>query len=284
MRKDTDVARRAAAQHGIVRREQVLASGLTRSDLHRRTAAGLLVPCHPGVLRAAGAPVTWRGDLLAAVWSAGDDAVASHRSAAALWQLDGFDHDVIELTIPPGFPPKRRGVIVHRGVSVDPADRTEIDAVPVTRIDATIIAVVAVLPTRVIPDVVDSALVQGLTRADRVLDKLLRFGRRGRRNAGALAAVLEARLDGARPHANRFERRLSRILVRAGLAEPVAQFEVRERGRVIARPDLAYPDVKIAIEADSYRWHGGRSMWGARSRPTHEARGHRLAGAPLLVA
>ncbi len=203
---------------------------------------------------------------------------------SALWQLDGFGHDVIELTVPLGFPPKRRGVIVHRSVSVDPADRTEIDAIPVTRIEATIIAVVSVLPAQVIPDVVDSALVQGLTRADRVLAKLLQLGRRGRRNAGELAAVLEARLGGVRPHANRFERRLSRMLVRAGLVEPVAQFEVRERRRVDRPPRPRVPgpqDRDRGRQLPVARWP---LDVGARSRPTHEARGRGLAGPPLLVA
>ena len=37
----------------------------------------------------AGAPRSWKGDLLAACWAGGDRAVASHRSAAALWDLPG---------------------------------------------------------------------------------------------------------------------------------------------------------------------------------------------------
>ena len=73
--------------------------------------------------------------------------------------------------------------------------------------------------------------------------------------------VLEHRCGRGRTHETRFERRLHSLLLRSGLAAPVVQFEVRIAGRVIARPDLAYPDLRIAIEADSYRWHGGRSAW-----------------------
>jgi very-short-patch-repair endonuclease len=261
MRRDTDVARQAAEQHGVVRRSQAAAAGLTSSAIHRRTEAGLLVPCHPGVVRVAGAPVTWRGDLLAAVLSAGDDAVASHRAAGALWHLDGLVPGFLELTVPLGYAPRRRGVIVHRAVVVDALDRTVIDSIPATRIEATLIALASVLRGGSIEDVVDSALVQGLTLAERVLATLDRLGRRGRRNAGFLAAVLERRVTGVRPRESRFERRLHALLVRAGLAEPVTQFEVRMDGRVVARPDLAYPDLRVAIEADSYRWHGSRSSW-----------------------
>jgi very-short-patch-repair endonuclease len=45
------------------------------------------------------------------------------------------------------------------------------------------------------------------------------------------------------------------------LPEPETQYPVYEHGRVIARLDLAYPDRKLAIEADGYRWHAGRARW-----------------------
>jgi very-short-patch-repair endonuclease len=41
----------------------------------------------------------------------------------------------------------------------------------------------------------------------------------------------------------------------------VCQHEVREGGRVLARVDFAYPDLRIAIEVDGYRWHSGRARW-----------------------
>ena len=261
MRKDRDVALAAADQHGVVRRSQAIGAGLSPSAVHRRTESGLLIRCHPGVVRVAGAPVTWRGQLLAAVLSAGDAAVASHRSAGELWGLDGIDSGMLELTVPLGYAPRRRGVVVHRAVAFGSVDRTVIDAIPVTRIDATLVALAGALTRSRIEGVVDSALVQGLTRADRALATLHRLGPRGRRNARTLAEVLERRLEGARPRESRFERRLDALLRRAGLPEPVTQFDVRVHGRTVARPDLAYPDRRIAIEADSYRWHGGRSAW-----------------------
>ena len=48
---------------------------------------------------------------------------------------------------------------------------------------------------------------------------------------------------------------------RARLPTPVPQYTVRDRGRVVAVVDFAYPDQRIAIEADGYRWHSGRSSW-----------------------
>lgn len=43
---------------------------------------------------------------------------------------------------------------------------------------------------------------------------------------------------------------------------PVRQLSIRDKvGRVVARPDFAYPDQRLAIECQSYRWHFGRRRW-----------------------
>jgi hypothetical protein len=261
MHDDMDVMGQAADQHGLVTRRQAIDTGLTSSALQRRTASGILVPRHPRVLRAAGAPVTWRSEVLAAVMWAGEAAIASHRAAGALWQLDGIEPGAIEVTVPRVQAPQRRGVRVHRAVTLEPRHRSTIDGIPVAGICLTLVQLASVLRPDALATVLDSALVQGLTRADRVLDCVDLLGRRGRRGIGTLVELLGERMDGQRPHATRFERRLSALLERAGLVRPVRQFEIRIDEVVVARPDLAYPELMIAIEADSYRWHGGRSFW-----------------------
>jgi very-short-patch-repair endonuclease len=50
-------------------------------------------------------------------------------------------------------------------------------------------------------------------------------------------------------------------LRRARIDGLVAQHEIRVRGRVVARVDFAVPAARLAIEADSYRWHSGRKNW-----------------------
>jgi very-short-patch-repair endonuclease len=42
---------------------------------------------------------------------------------------------------------------------------------------------------------------------------------------------------------------------------PIPQYGIRERGRLLARVDFAYPDIRLAIEVDGYRWHSGRAGW-----------------------
>ena len=57
------------------------------------------------------------------------------------------------------------------------------------------------------------------------------------------------------------ESRLRMLLIRFGLPRPVLQHEVFDRyGFVVARLDLAYPEVKLAIEYDGVDPHRGRRV------------------------
>ena len=63
------------------------------------------------------------------------------------------------------------------------------------------------------------------------------------------------------------------LLRRHGLPEPVRQHEVSlPEGRVV-RIDLAYPEVRIGIEADGRVWHSGAAEFSRDRR-----RANRLAG------
>ncbi|MGI8519222.1 MAG: endonuclease domain-containing protein [Actinomycetota bacterium] len=95
---------------------------------------------------------------------------------------------------------------------------------------------------------------------DRLRTGVERFGGRGSRGPGALAKLLDARGDVA-PTDSALETRLSLLLRRHRLPQPQRQVEIREGREFIGRVDFAYPELKVAIEVQSYRWH---SSWSAR--------------------
>jgi predicted transcriptional regulator of viral defense system len=115
----------AATQHGVVSAAQCRELGVTHSTVDRRVSAGAWIREGPGVYRMAGAPRTWHGRVMAAVLAAGPDALASHRTAAHLWGLDGFQAPGrVDVTVPRhARPPRRSGVIVHETVADDLAAR-----------------------------------------------------------------------------------------------------------------------------------------------------------------
>ena len=79
--------------------------------------------------------------------------------------------------------------------------------------------------------------------------------------------LLEARDPSSPVPASVFERRLLRLLRNGDLPEPVRQYAIREGDRLVGIVDFAFPDYRLAIEADGYRWHSGRARWdGDRAR------------------
>ena len=82
---------------------------------------------------------------------------------------------------------------------------------------------------------------------------------------GALGTLLDDRTE-ARPRSqSEFERRLLQLFSGAGLPMPKTQYEVALPSGRRAYLDFAYPDARLAIEADSYRHHSSRIDW-ARDR------------------
>src|SRR5690242_19353956 len=94
---DAALANLAAGKHGIFTYDDARRCGLTRNQIEDRVGNRW---CHlyDGVYRVAGAPMTWRGELLAATLAAGKQSGISHRSAAAFDDLPGGRGDLVELS------------------------------------------------------------------------------------------------------------------------------------------------------------------------------------------
>ncbi|HEX2191760.1 MAG TPA: DUF559 domain-containing protein [Acidimicrobiales bacterium] len=96
---DRELAAKAEAQHGVIAHWQISRTD-PRHVVHRRFNTGRWEPLAKGVYRLAGSPRTWRQALLAAVFAAGPGAVASHRAAAALWDIPGFGAGPLDVLRP----------------------------------------------------------------------------------------------------------------------------------------------------------------------------------------
>lgn len=219
--------------------------------IERRVASGLWVAVHPGVYRVAGAPVTWHQQVMAATLAA--RAVASYRTAARLLVLDGDWGDRIEVTAT-GSRTVQDAEVHH---SRERVERCRRDGIACTTATRTLIDLAGVLSPDQLEDAFDSALREQLTSMRHLQARL---ATRGRKGLGVLRELVASRI-GERPHESIKEAELSRRLVAAGLPRPVRQYELRREGEVVARFDLAWPDVRIAAEYQSYRHHYGRTAW-----------------------
>jgi very-short-patch-repair endonuclease len=254
--KPIDVAlnRLAARQYSLAHRQQALALGMTPRQIQERVRPGWLVPVHRGVYRTAGGRSSPDQALLAACLAAGPTAVASHRSAARLWGLRGADDDVTEVVEPGDRHRRLAGVVVHRTDRLDPVDVTRVRRIPVTTPARTLLDLGAVVPVVALESALEDALLRRLVSFDLLTGTIERLGGPGRNGSGVLRALVEARDPAAAPTQSVLEDRLLGVLARAGLPEPARQYVVRR-----VRLDFAYPWLRLGIEADSRRWHGGRA-------------------------
>jgi very-short-patch-repair endonuclease len=210
-----------------------------------------------GVYRMAGAPESWEQRLLAACLAAGPEARASVRSAAALYELEGFRPTLLEITHFGARPSPMEGVVIHETNVFDIGHVARIRSIPVTSVARTLCDLTAVVREWVVERAVDEALRRKLVRLDDILDVADRLEGRGRRKCTVMRDILDRRRPGYDPGESRPERHIADLLVRAGLPAPTMQHQVEIGGKRY-RIDLCYPELKIAIEFDSWQFHSGR--------------------------
>ncbi|MGH2785186.1 MAG: type IV toxin-antitoxin system AbiEi family antitoxin [Actinomycetota bacterium] len=256
---DERAARLAGAQQGVIARVQAARLGATKDVIRHRLRTGRWIPISRVVFRLAGSPSSWRQSLMAAVLAWGDGAVVSHLAAAALWCLAEFDPGPVELTVPRSR--RRAGPgNIHRH-PLSKADVTSIEGIPVTTPARTLIDLTSVAPREAVEEALDDALRRGMVSLPHLRRRLAAVGRPGRKGVAMMRQLLDERDPSAAVPDSVFERRLLRLLQRGSLPSPALQYGIHDERGLVGTLDFAYPDVRLAIEADGHRWHSGRIRW-----------------------
>ncbi|MGH9183589.1 MAG: type IV toxin-antitoxin system AbiEi family antitoxin [Acidimicrobiales bacterium] len=251
------VSRLAVRRFGVVGRAELLAVGLSPSQVDRRLRAGGLVRVYDGVYRHAAVSPSRRGALAAAVLAVGPEAVVSHRSAAWLHGLRDRPAAPCEILVPGDRRIRLPGVVAHRTDTLDLLDLGTVDGIPVTTPARTLLDEGAVLPAPLVEADLEAALLQHRCRLDDLWQVLARLGRPGRGGTAVLRTLLEARAPSTPAVESALELALIHLIRDAGLPEPARQHPVPlPLGRSV-RLDLAWPKLRIGIEADGRRWHTG---------------------------
>lgn len=256
--RDQALAAFAADHYSVFTLEHARLIGFSRKEQEHRVATGQWVVLYEDVYLVAGATRSPEGDLLAACWAGGFRAVASHRSAAALWDLAGGRRSLQEITCPRWRRARHNGLVVHESKAFDPVDAMVIEGIPVTTPERTLLDLGAVCHESIVEMALDAAEKRELVTLKSVRATLGRLGRSGRNGVGTLRRLLEARSPSRQPTESEMETLLLQVLRHNGFPEPITQYEIRCAGRLVARVDAAYPQWHIAIEYDSYEYHAGR--------------------------
>ncbi len=184
------------------------------------------------------------------------DGVISHASAAVLMRLPlppAAAADQVEVTCA-RLQPRPRGVRGHvgevrvgvrtlpGGLRSTTGARTWADLAP--RLDLDDLVVLG-----------DAVLRGGWDDLLAMTEVALRPGRRGSRRLRAALPLLEPRTDSP------METRLRLLVIRSGLPRPVAGCDVVVEGQWLARPDLSWPQLRIAVEYDGDHHRSDRRQW-----------------------
>ncbi|MEX2555188.1 MAG: DUF559 domain-containing protein [Actinomycetota bacterium] len=149
-------------------------------------------------------------------------------------------------------------MIVHSTPDpIPPDDITGIDGIPVTTPARTLLDLPTVVPERVVERALDDALRRRLVTL-RFLDSWLQDPHRKRhRGWRALRRLVDARMDRGITESH-LEDDFLRLVRAADLPQPRIQYILRDGDRFIARLDFAYPEQRVAIEVDGFRYHADR--------------------------
>jgi predicted transcriptional regulator of viral defense system len=246
----------AERQHSLVTRGQALTCGMTPRQLDHAVHTGRLIGVYRTVFRAAGAPVTWRQQVLALVLAAGSGGAASHRAAAALWRLPGFAEEPVEVA----RQWKRHRTTgrlpgLHESTFLPPHHLTVIDGIPVTTVERTLFDLAAVLRWKGLQRAVANAINKGLTTIAKLEVLFTETARRGRKGSAAMRKLLSDVGADFVPTASELEDLVLAVLEAAGLPLPVVQRNVGGSLTPVGRVDFLYKVARLVIEADSRRYH-----------------------------
>jgi len=255
---EQELAQIAGRQHGVVTREQLLRVGVTQAQIKIRVRSGALLREHRGVYRVGHRAPSTEARFLAAVFACGEGALLRGRAAGHLLSVLKGSPPAPEVLAPT----ERRvpGVTTRRSRRIE--DATTWRGIPVTTVPRTLVDLAAVLP----PDELARACHEAGIRhgtTPRAVEAVI-----ARRPKSPGVAELSAILRGdTRVTLSRLEARFLARLGDAGL--PLPQTNRRAGGR---RVDCRWPEQRLTVELDGYRFHNSRHAWEQDRHREREAR------------
>jgi very-short-patch-repair endonuclease len=246
---DKVVARLATGAHGVVSRRELLAADLSDRQVDRRVERGVLIVEFPGVYRVGHRAPNTEARYYAAVKACGEGAVLSGLAAAWLYGVVGGRAPRPEVTTPKNR--RIEGILAHRSLRLDPREKTTWKRIPITTVPRTLVDLLSLLPFDELTKAVHQADVRHGTRPEHIESVLARYP-----NAPG-AATLRAIASGDAPTLlSELEKRFRALLEKHLLPLPITN---RKRGAHYV--DCRWPEQRLTVELDSYRFHRSRHAW-----------------------
>jgi len=252
---------RFASQHGVLSRDQLIDDFDVPSwKIARSVRSGLLTEVVQGVVRVSSSPETFRMRCMALQLRGRGAGFISAWSAARLRNLRAMPTTRVHFTMPvgPGRTYPSWAEVHHTGWYDADLDRNVLDS-----------GLIVASPMRMLFGLAatfnqfrferaaeDSWHLKLLTPNDAAL-YLEQHRCRGKDGVGKIEKWLERALAQDRPAQSNLERSLLEALEQLGLPTPVKQFPLILPSEETIHLDIAWPNIRLAIEPGASWWHGG---------------------------
>lgn len=256
-RLERDLRRWLRGHFSVISLDEAFRLGATMDVVRYKLDSAEWERMHRGVYRDTAAPQAPEQNLRGAWLALRGAAVASHASAAWLWQLTPAPPDRPELSIQTSTGRRLRGVTIHHFADLDWAAAVSRMGILVTNPLRTIVDLAGspALTSAQLTDAVDVALAKRLVTIPGLMAELDRLSRRGRPGVGRLRWHLHDRGFIGAPAPSVLESRLGRIIVATRLPLPRVELKVTVGQEGDYRLDVAWPEIKLAVEVDGYIFH-----------------------------
>lgn len=233
-----------------------LLTRVSRRTIANWTAPGKLVRLRPGVFALPSSADLWRTQVAAAL--TGREAVASHSTALALWELVAHPAGPVHISV--GSAASGRGsagFVVHRSPGVFD-ERRRVDGLAVTSVERSLIDTwgsPGPLSRADIRSAAIAAVRRRLCFARGLADELARRPRLPHR--AELERLISLLADGCQSELEIWG--CLHVLRGPGMPAFVQQRPIQVAGQTFFL-DAAYDDVLLAVEMDGAAWHGSRDQ------------------------
>jgi very-short-patch-repair endonuclease len=243
--------------HGVVTRRELLDAGVTSDEIRQRLKNGSLLPQYRGVYRVGHTAPSLEATYLAAVRACGADAALSGKAAAFLYKLIRGPEPRPEVTT--RSQKRVPGVTTRRSRTVE---MVTYRGIPVTTVARTLVELASTLSLDDLARACHEAGVKYRTTPGQVEDALAR--RPKTKGAAKLRKILRG---DTHVSLSQLERRFLDLLRGERLVLP-------ETNRVVdgRRVDCRWPEQRLTVEIDGYRYHHSRHAWEQDRRREREAR------------
>jgi len=267
MMNRVEVLRLFQRQHGVARVQQLQALGVSWNSMSRARKRRLITDVLPGVVRLAGAPSTFEMKAMAAQLQAAPDGFLCGFTAGVIRGISGLPRSPIRVMVP-RRPPGQRSHSHQRTPLPGWIDRSAsnwhdeesvvtIGPFRVETPESMIFTIASMTTPNHFERIAEKAWNLKIITPSGMADYVETYRRSGRSGVTRVIGWLDNIGQRGRAMQSDFEGRVLQALRSMGLPEPRKQYPVTVADGSVKHLDLAWPELRLAIEPGHTVWHHG---------------------------